>query len=109
MSIHSVVLRPERGYPFHVLAKCYTPTNAIHNKDGRTLLLLHSTSFHKEVYEPTLDDLLVMAQREFESGKRNVRINEIWVIECPNHGESATYNQHLLRLPEYEKIGRAHV
>ena len=90
VSVRSVHLLPERGYPFHITAKCYVPTDEVYSADGLTLLLLHSTSFHKEVYEPTLDELLLLIARDKPiSQNRGLKIRAAWVIECPNHGESA--------------------
>lgn len=91
---------PQSGYPFHLTAKRYRFNGCEpQHPDALTLLLLHSTSFNKEVYEPTLDEL---ALRLIYSAASGPKIKEAWVVECPNHGESAILNQQLLKQPQYE-------
>lgn len=58
---------------------------------------MHSTSFHKEVLEPMLSEVFALTSSSTD-------IREAWIIECPNHGESAVLNQSLLRQPEYERF-----
>lgn len=90
----AIVLDPDESYSLYVTAKCYTPANS--NLEGMTLVLLHSTSFHKETWEPFIEDLFRLLER---SNKAIVR--EAWVIECPNHGESAVLNETRLLQPEF--------
>ena len=93
----TIVVPPAQGYPFYITANCYTPNTRLYHPHGRTLLLLHSTSFHKEVYEPTLQELLRIAFSQVQG----IKIKEILAVECPNHGESATLNRATLALPQY--------
>jgi len=65
--------------------KCFQPA-------AQTLVLLHLTSFHKESWEPTLDDLFQLAS---QSGNKTL-IQEAWEIDCLNHGESANLNHQAL-------------
>lgn len=90
----AVVLDPDESYPLYITANCYTPANS--NLVGLTLILLHSTSFHKEAWEPFIEDLFRLVE---QSGKPLIR--EAWVIECPNHGRSAVLNEKLLLRPEF--------
>ena len=112
----SFVVAPVRDYPFYITAKRYFPDDGTDNSaDGSesdvrpvTLLFLHSTSFHKEVYEPTLEELLAIVRRKRDTRGHSqesarLRISEIWAIDCPNHGEAAILNYELLRQPEYKE------
>ncbi|TFK53357.1 alpha/beta-hydrolase [Heliocybe sulcata] len=92
---------PSCAYPFKVAAKRYwLPQFDVNGQDpdALTLILLHSTSFHKETWEPTLECLfgLLVAQTK-------LKVREAWAIDCPNHGVSAVLNQELLQRPEYTK------
>ncbi|KAJ3525179.1 hypothetical protein NM688_g8444 [Phlebia brevispora] len=98
-AVSSRIVPPQRGYPFYVTAKRYAFGGE--GPHAVTLLLLHSTSFHKEVYEPTLEELAICLQDPQTKGIVNIK--EAWVIECPNHGESAILNQELLKQPQYEE------
>ncbi len=52
-----VIYPADADYPFYITAKRYLPNAAnpgIRDTDAVTLILLHSTSFHKEIWEPTL-------------------------------------------------------
>ena len=62
---------------------------------GFTLILLHSTGFHKEIWEPTLEEICSLLQEESKG-----IISQAWSIECPNHGASSTLNEAALSLPE---------
>ncbi|KAI0337319.1 alpha/beta-hydrolase [Trametopsis cervina] len=96
----SLTLPPDNDYPFYILASCYPHPNfkSPHRDHAPlTLILLHSTSFHKEALEPMLNDLF-----EFTSSRTDIR--EAWIIECPNHGESAVLNQSTLDRPEYQRF-----
>jgi hypothetical protein len=103
-----VVLRPDTTYPLFITAKRYTHPASLDAGSRRsavvasasapplTLLLLHSTSFHKEIFEPVLRYLWArMAQGE-------IRVREAWAVECPNHGESAVLNGELLQRVPYK-------
>ena len=96
------ILEPETDYPLYVTAKQYwCPEFEVdwRHPDALTLVLLHSTSFHKETWEPTLrhffEDILKYQSYAIP------RIKSAWVIECPNHGESAVLNVHALQRPPF--------
>ncbi|TDL17663.1 alpha/beta-hydrolase [Rickenella mellea] len=94
------VLDPDEQYSLHVTAKRYwtaaSDTQKYH-PDALTLIFLHSTSFHKETWEPCLERFFTSVA----SGKDGAPIQEAWAIECPNHGASAELNEAVLRLPEF--------
>lgn len=96
----AVVLEPDESYPLFVTAKCYEPVHSGSvgklSSGSLTLILLHSTSFHKETWEPFIEDLFDIVQ---QAGRPF--ISEAWAIECPNHGESALLNEELLLQPEF--------
>ncbi|KIM42647.1 hypothetical protein M413DRAFT_26672 [Hebeloma cylindrosporum] len=103
MLVESYTLQPSSEYPLFIAAKRYwTPEferNAS-NPSAQTLIVLHSTSFHKESWEPALEDLFRLAS---QPGSKTV-IREAWAIDCPNHGESANLNHRALREPGFAKF-----
>ncbi|KAI0092904.1 Alpha/beta hydrolase fold-1 [Irpex rosettiformis] len=97
----TLTLPADADYPFNITANCYPHPNfehdrtlSNHNAAALTLIVLHSTSFHKEALEPMLADVFL-----FTASKTDIR--EAWIIECPNHGESGVQNQDVLKMPEY--------
>ncbi|KAF9027237.1 hypothetical protein BDZ89DRAFT_952353 [Hymenopellis radicata] len=90
MFSQSFTISPTDDYPFFLTAKRYWTEHS--DKDGLTLFLMHSTGFHKECWEPTLE-------RVFSRASSGVR--EAWVLDCPNHGASAALNEVTLRRPEF--------
>ncbi|KIP03336.1 hypothetical protein PHLGIDRAFT_77771 [Phlebiopsis gigantea 11061_1 CR5-6] len=98
LDVLSVCLPPDATYPFYVTAKRYRPADNANSELGAstTLLLMHSTSFHKEIYEPVLASLFARAARDA------LHIREAWAVECPNHGASATLNAALLLRPPHD-------
>lgn len=96
----SVIYEPRDGYPLYVTAKRYwLPAfdADLNDPDALTLILLHSTSFHKETWEVTLAKIFDLAMRSDGA----VRIREAWAIDCPNHGASAQLNELVLQQPEF--------
>ncbi|KAF9078445.1 Alpha/beta hydrolase family-domain-containing protein [Rhodocollybia butyracea] len=55
-------------------------------KGGYTLFLAHANGFHKEAWEPTILSLL-------SSSESQSLVQEIWVWEVVNHGDSALLNK----------------
>ncbi|KAF9239173.1 hypothetical protein BU15DRAFT_88161 [Melanogaster broomeanus] len=97
------ILEPstDGAYPLRITAKQYWCTELADNwedPDAFTLVFLHSTSFHKETWEPTLQHLL---DEKHPSGRTSLKIRCAWVIECPNHGESAALNDDALQHPSF--------
>lgn len=97
----SVVCPPHADYPFYITAKRYwlQAFEAFANDpDSLTLVVLHSTSFHKEAWEPALEYLF---RDVIQKAHNRVKIREAWSIDCPNHGEAAVLNEKVLRDPKY--------
>ena len=91
----SYTLPPTPDYPLSIVAKRYwIPEANTEDPAAQTLIVLHSTSFHKETWEPTLREL-------FKQPNAKVLIREAWAIDCPNHGESAVLNSQILKGPQF--------
>ncbi|KDR74241.1 hypothetical protein GALMADRAFT_249994 [Galerina marginata CBS 339.88] len=100
MLVESYKLPPSSNYPLFITAKRYWVhefEKNIPDPSAKTLIVLHSTSFHKETWEPALEDLFKSASR---AGSKFV-IREAWAIDCPNHGESGHMNHRALKKPEF--------
>lgn len=99
MLVESLVCSPTPSYPYHIAAKRYsarydsdtTKQRYSESDNELTLIFLHSTSFHKEIWEPTIEGLLQGQDRW------RTRIREVYAIDCPNHGVAAVLNDGLLR------------
>ena len=82
------------NYPLLITAKRYwSPEFTSDDARALTLALTHGTGYHKEQWEPTIDDLLEILRRQ----KSNIKIREIWTIDAPNHGDAASLNEETLR------------
>lgn len=112
-----MILPPDEACPFFVTANRYwanhgarlSSTTLAHEgrdfasdqsrkrKTGLTLVLLHSTSFHKETWEPCLSTLFDRAEAS------QLCIREAWAIEAPNHGRSATLNARVFSAPPFSE------
>jgi len=98
MFIESIICPPTPTYPYHIAAKRYSTCHDTRTMEQRhcgpdnqlTLIFLHSTSFPKEIWEPTIEDLL---QRQ---GQWKTPVREAYAIDCPNHGVAAVLNDGLL-------------
>ncbi|KAF9040786.1 Alpha/Beta hydrolase protein [Panaeolus papilionaceus] len=117
-----VIVPPNDDIPLHIVAKRYwVPELNSTSGSGQssaaqalTLIFLHSTSFHKETWEPALEDLFdrIISQtgpiRGVHSGKNTsngrVLVREAWAIDCPNHGESAELNHRVLESPGFASV-----
>ncbi|PAV21569.1 alpha beta-hydrolase [Pyrrhoderma noxium] len=81
-----------------VLAKRYTPELPYTLSDdpkALSLIFCHAQGFFKEVWEPVIQRLLLHVNESSEV-KDVLKIKEIYSIESPNHGESATLNEEAL-------------
>lgn len=88
----SITYPPQPGYPLYITAKRYwLPAFDACSKDpdALTLIFLHSTSFHKETWEPVMEQVFKLASQN--GGP--VKIREAWALDCPNHGESGQLNE----------------
>lgn len=103
------VLAPDADYPLYITAKQYWLQEFEtfwDDSDALTLIVLHSTSFHKETWEPTVQSVFDGLSKHSEASDHQntsfaVKIKCVWAIECPNHGESATLNSVALQKPPY--------
>lgn len=95
----SYVFDPRPNYPLLTTAKRYWRTNSLdsNDPDALTLVFVHATGFHKEIWEPTMEDIYLFAEA------RELKIREMWSIDAPNHGEAAILNEKSL-LWGYEPI-----
>ncbi|KAH9996333.1 Alpha/beta hydrolase fold-1 [Russula vinacea] len=91
----SYVFDARPHYPLLVSVKRYwVPEFESKDADAATLVLTHATSFHKELWEPVLEELYGRVADAFNS--RVPKICDAWAIDCPNHGESAILNEETL-------------
>ncbi|KAI0689538.1 Alpha/beta hydrolase family-domain-containing protein [Cytidiella melzeri] len=92
---------PRPRFPFLITAKRYWNTayrQSLDDADAEdtalTVVFAHATGYHKEHWEPTIEDLYDVVQ---EAGSGNaVKIREFWCIDAPNHGDAAVLNDELL-------------
>lgn len=90
----SYVFDPRPHYPLVSTVKRYWCLNSpyLTDPDAFTLILLHGTNFHKEIWEPTIEDLF--------SGttKANApKVRDVWALDAPNHGDAALLNEQTLK------------
>ena len=98
MLVDSITCSPSPSYPYHIAAKRYfvhdykdtVEQQCVERDNDLTLVFLHSASFPKEVWEPTIEGLLQTHNRW------GTRIREAYAIDCPNHGVAAVLNDGLL-------------
>ncbi|KAJ6590066.1 Alpha/beta hydrolase family-domain-containing protein [Mycena vulgaris] len=96
LASQSYVFDPRPRYPLLITAKRYWDPASPHrdDPDALTLVFTHGTGFHKEMYEPTLEDLhRLILQR----GGGGPKIREAWAVDAPNHGDAAVLNEEALR------------
>jgi hypothetical protein len=97
----SITALPRHGYPLHVTAKRYWIPEFeanVSDPNAITLIFLHSTSFHKETWEPALEQVFKLSSQP----ESTVKIREAWSLDCPNHGESGRLNEKELSQPEFQ-------
>jgi len=100
MQISSYTIPPSSDHPFFMTAKRYWLAEC-EDLDGgaRTLILLHSTSFPKEIWEPFMQAFFRLRCPKNCTENRTIMamdtVRDAWAIECPNHGESAYLNLRL--------------
>ena len=92
LSKETFTFDPRPNYPLLITANRYWD-EATTVEDGLTVILAHGTSFTKENWEPTLEDLQVLVR-----DTKRARIREYWSIEAPNHGDTALLNEQTLEV-----------
>jgi hypothetical protein len=98
------ILEPDQSYPLYITAKKYwRPEFEAHwdDEDAVTLIVLHSTSFHKETWQPTLERLFHRASSHSRISSKSLKIKCAWAVDCPNHGVSAALNEQALQQPPF--------
>ncbi|KAJ4477253.1 Alpha/beta hydrolase fold-1 [Lentinula aciculospora] len=88
----SYTFDPRPYYPMVSTLKRFRDPSWTEN--GLTLLFTHGTGFHKEQWEPTINDLLELIGKQVSN---KIRIREIWTIDAPNHGDAALLNEKTLQ------------
>ncbi|KAG6817019.1 hypothetical protein H0H87_000641 [Tephrocybe sp. NHM501043] len=101
ISSQSYTFDPRPNYPLLITAKRYWKSTLTDANDPKalTLILTHGTGFHKEQWEPTIDELHLLLDGAGLSNK----VREIWSIDAPNHGDAAILNEEVLKVG-YEPI-----
>lgn len=88
----SYVFDPRPYYPLvSTVKRFWDPSWTV---DGLTLVFTHGTGFHKEQWEPTIDDLLELIRQQ---NPNKIKVREIWTIDAPNHGDAAILNEKSLQ------------
>lgn len=81
---------------YYIRQRSLTPQNAhlaSTDPDALTFVVAHGTGFHKEQHRPMLDDLFEL----LVEAKGKIKVRDVWVVDAPNHGDSAVLNEKLLR------------
>ncbi|KAJ6516468.1 Alpha/beta hydrolase fold-1 [Mycena sanguinolenta] len=94
LASQSYTFDPRPRYPLRLSVTRYWDPAAPHIDDptALTLVLTHATGAHKEQYEPTIQDL----HNHNLTGPKT-KIREIWIVDAPDHGDSAVLNEQALR------------
>ncbi|KAJ3508565.1 hypothetical protein NMY22_g16571 [Coprinellus aureogranulatus] len=113
LQVETSTLPPDESYSLWITANRYWSNEssarvisvehlaeASKSRQGLTLILLHSTSFHKETWEACLETLFKIVEAS-SPGRHSPVMLEAWAIESPNHGHSAALNEAALRRPPF--------
>ncbi|KAG6835533.1 hypothetical protein H0H93_000463, partial [Arthromyces matolae] len=94
ISSRSYTFDPRPNSPFLITAKRYWKSGSPYLEDpsALTLVLTHGTGFHKEQWEPTIEELYLI----LDNSGGSVKICDIWAIDAPNHGDAAVLNENAL-------------
>ena len=93
-SCQSYVFDPRPDLSFLITAKRYWQRSSLSLQDptALTLVFAHGNGFHKEQWEPTIEELYNLP--DIVIGKKKIR--EVWAIDSPNHGDAAILNEIVL-------------
>ncbi|KAJ7177600.1 Alpha/beta hydrolase fold-1 [Mycena filopes] len=99
LTSESYVFDPRPNIPLLLTAQRYwDPASPyINDPTALTLILAHGTNFHKETYEPTLEDLYALLDDGGAQPQSRPRIRDAWSLDCPNHGDAAVLNEATLQ------------
>ncbi|KAF5384362.1 hypothetical protein D9615_003153 [Tricholomella constricta] len=94
-TFQSYTFDPRPNYPLVITAKRYWKPDSpyLNDPSAHTLVFAHGTGFHKEQWEPTMDDLYAL----MDGNDGSVKVREMWSIDAPNHGDAAILNEHVLQ------------
>ena len=89
LSSQSYIFDPRPNFLLLSTVKRYWRANSPYLNDPQavTLIFTHGTGLPKEAWEPTIDDLYTIVERQ-----GTVKIREIWSIDAQNHGDGAALN-----------------
>ena len=99
------VFDPRPHLPFRVSAKRYWTDSDSEQGGNRnldndraqggalTLIFAHANGFHKEHWEPTIHRLF---EQQYAPERRPLRIQDMWALDAPNHGDAAVLNEEVL-------------
>ncbi|KAJ7099440.1 Alpha/beta hydrolase fold-1 [Mycena belliarum] len=98
LASQTYIFDPRPQYPLLLTAKRYWDPASPYSDDpaALTLVLTHGTGFHKELYEPTIEDLYRLGP--------SAKIREVWALDAPNHGDAAVLNEQALRSACYAPV-----
>lgn len=101
LASQAYVFDPRPHYPLRIALKRYWKASSpdAQDPDALTLIFTHGTGFHKEQWEPTIDDLYSLF-----NGKESVKIRDVFAIDMANHGDSAILNEKELLGERYNPI-----
>jgi hypothetical protein len=95
----SYVFDARPHYPLLVSVKRYwVPEFESKDANAATLIFAHATGFHKELWEPVLEELYDQMADSAAINSPMPKIRDAWAIDCPNHGESAVLNEEALSI-----------
>lgn len=102
VTTESYAFDPRPNYPLFVTAKRYWKPSSPHVNDPEalTLIFTHGTGFHKEHWEPTIDDLYSLIGDDRPDFPK---VREMWSIDAPNHGDAGILNEKTLQL-DYQSV-----
>lgn len=95
----SYVFDPRPQLPFKISAKRYwTDSNSDVDDDktqgeALTVIFAHANGFHKEHWEPIIHRLF---EQQRAAEQCALRIQDMWAIDAPNHGDAAVMNEEVL-------------
>ncbi|KAK0205228.1 Alpha/beta hydrolase fold-1 [Desarmillaria ectypa] len=94
LSSQSYIFDPRPNYPLVSTIKRYwNPLSPfLEDNDALTLIFTHGTGFHKEQWEPTIEDLF--SRIETHGG---LKVREVWSMDASNHGDAAMLNEEVLQ------------
>ena len=61
--------------------------------EALTLIFAHANGFHKEHWKPIIHHLF---EQQYASEQCPLRIQDMWALDAPNHGDAAVLNEEVL-------------